>query len=143
MHKILKIVALVLSLAGIGFLIGILAKGDEAIKAGDNAVVDFMSYVAYVVLFIILLSVIIFVFKNLFSNTGSLKNTLIGIGAFLAVLIVSYAVSGGDTMVYKYGGNPATEGESHLVGAGLIAFYVLILTAAGAMLFSGIKKLIK
>ena len=66
MHKILKIVALVLSLAGIGFLIGILAKGDEAIKAGDNAVVDFMSYVAYVVLFIILLSVIIFVFKNLF-----------------------------------------------------------------------------
>ncbi|MBN2869209.1 MAG: hypothetical protein JXK08_11085, partial [Flavobacteriaceae bacterium] len=86
MHKILKIVALVLSLAGIGFLIGILAKGDEAIKAGDNAVVDFMSYVAYVVLFIILLSVIIFVFKNLFSNTGSLKNTLIGIGAFLAVL---------------------------------------------------------
>ena len=143
MHKILKIVALVLSLAGIGFLIGILAKGDEAIKAGDNAVVDFMSYVAYVVLFIILLSVIIFVFKNLFSNTGSLKNTLIGIGAFLAVLIVAYAVSGGDTMVYKYRGNPVTEGESHMVGAGLIAFYVLILTAAAAMLFSGIKKLIK
>ena len=143
MHKILKIVALVLSLAGIGLLIGILATGDEAIKAGDNAVVDYMSYVAYIVLFIILLSVIIFVFKNLFSNTGSLKNTLIGVGAFLAVLIVAYAVSGGDTMVYKYGGSPVTEGESHLVGAGLIAFYVLILTAAAAMLFSGIKKLIK
>lgn len=143
MHKILKIVALVLSLAGIGLLIGILATGDEAIKAGDNAIVDYMSYVAYFVLFIILLSVIIFVFKNLFSNTGSLKNTLIGIGAFLAVLIVAYAVSGGDTMVYKYGGNPVTEGESHMVGAGLIAFYVLILTAAATMLFSGIKKLIK
>ena len=134
MHKILKIVALVLSLLGIGLLIGILATGDEAIKGGDNAVVDYMSYVAYIVLF---------VFKNLFSNTGSLKNTLIGVGAFLAVLIVAYAVSGGDTMVYKYGGNPVTEGESHLVGAGLIAFYVLILTAAAAMLFSGIKKLIK
>ena len=70
MHKILKIVALVLSLAGIGFLIGILAKGDEAIKAGDNAVVDFMSYVAYVVLFIILLSVIIFV------TFGNIKPTI-------------------------------------------------------------------
>jgi len=30
-----------------------------------------------------------------------------------------------------------------MVGAGLVAFYILILSAAGAMLFSGIKKLIK
>ena len=74
MHKILKIVALVLSLAGIGLLIGILATGDEAIKAGDNAVVDYMSYVAYIVLFIILLSVIIFVFKNLFSKLRTFLN---------------------------------------------------------------------
>lgn len=143
MHKILKIVALVLSLLGIGLLIGILATGDEAIKGGENAVVDYMSYVAYVILILILLLVIIFVFKNLFSNTGSLKNTLIGVGAFLAVLVLAYAVSGGDMTPYKYNGEAVTEGESHMVGAGLIAFYVLILAAAAAMLFSGIKKLIK
>jgi len=144
MHKILKIVALVLSLLGIGLLIGILATGDEAIKGGDNAVVDYMSYVAYIVLFIILLLVVIFVFKNLFSNTGSLKNTLIGVGAFLAVLIIAYLTSSGDDASnYMYNGVAATEGESHMVGAGLNAFYILIVGAAAAMIFSGIKKIAK
>ncbi|MEL0643792.1 MULTISPECIES: hypothetical protein [unclassified Olleya] len=147
MHKILKIVALVLSLAGIGILVNIIAKGDEAIKAaaldGDTSIVDPMAIVAYIILGLVLAFVVFFVFKNLFTGGKSLKNTLIGLGAFLLVLVIAYAVSGGDVKEYFYNGIVATEGESKMVGAGLVAFYILILAAAGAMLFSGIKKLIK
>ncbi|QXP61049.1 hypothetical protein [Olleya sp. HaHaR_3_96] len=146
MHKILKIVALVLSLAGIGILVGIISKGDEGIEMaaanGDTALVDYMSYVAYAILALVLIFVVIFVIKNIFTGGKSLKNTLIGVGAFVAILVIAYVVSGGDG-VYKYNGLVASEGESKMVGAGLIAFYILGAVAIGTMLFSGIKKLIK
>ena len=141
LHKILKIVAAVLGLLGIIFLVRIISVGDEAIKAGENGSVDPMAFVAYAILGMTLLFVLIFVFKNLFSNAANLKNTLIGIGLFAAVLVIAYAVSGGDTMQYFYNDVQATDGQSQMVGAGLVAFYILILAAAAAMLFSGVKKI--
>lgn len=143
MYKILKIVAGVLGLIGIIFLIRIIAVGDEAIKAGDDASVDPMAYVAYIVLGITLVFVLYFVLKNLFTHPGSLKNTLIGVGAFVAVLVIAYAVSGGDTTAYKYNGLAVTEGASQMVGAGLVSFYILMVAAAAAMILSGIKKMFK
>ncbi len=148
LHKILKIVAALLGLAGIIFLVMIIGKGDEAIDAsaldGDTAIIDPMLYVAYVIFAMTLAAVVIFVLYNLFTNTGSLKSTLIGVGAFAAVLVISYVLSSGsDASQYMYNGVPATEGESHMVGAGLVAFYILIVGAAGAMLLAGIKKIIK
>lgn len=144
LHKILKIVAAAVGLLGIIFLIRIISVGDEAIKAGDDGSVDPIAYVAYFILGITLLVVLVFVIKNLLTNTGSLKNTLISIGAFAAVLIISYALSSGsDGNTYLYNNIPATEGESHMVGAGLIAFYILIIGAAVAMMLSGVKKMIK
>jgi hypothetical protein len=143
LHKILKIVAAILSLAGIVSLVRIIAAGDESIKTGENAgLVDPMAYIAYIILILVLAFVVVFVIKNLFTNTSGLKNTLIGVGAFAAVLIISYVVSGGDTMKYKLQEGIATEGQSHMVGAGLTAFYVLIIVAALAMIFSGVKKVI-
>ncbi|WP_281847267.1 hypothetical protein [Olleya namhaensis] len=147
MHKILKIVALVLSLAGIGVLVNIIVKGDETIKAlaldGDTSVVEPMAIIAYITLGLVLAFVLFFILKNLFTSGKSLKSTLIGLGAFAAVLLIAYVVSGGDTNIYKYNGLVASEGESTMVGAGLVAFYILILGAIATMFFSGIKKLIK
>ena len=144
LHKILKIVAAVLGLLGIVFLIRIISVGDEAIKAGDNGSIDPIAYIAYVILGITLLSVLFFVLKNLFTNTAGLKNTLIGVGAFVAVLVIAYVLSSGnDGQTYMYNGLAATEGQSHMAGAGLIAFYILIIAAAASMLLSGVKKMIK
>jgi len=143
MHKILKIVAAVLGLLGIVFLVRIISAGDEAIKSGESAgLVDPMAYVAYVILGIVIAFVVFFVVKNLFTNTAGLKNTLIGVGAFVAVLVISYVVSGGDPLQYKLQDGIATEGQSHMVGAGLTAFYLLIVIAAAAMIFSGVKKIL-
>ena len=143
LHKILKIVAAVLSLVGIVSLVRIIAAGDGAIETGEKAgLVDPMAWVAYIILGLVLLFVIVFVIKNLFTNTSGLKNTLIGIGAFAAVLIIAYVVSGGDTMQYKLEDGYATAGQSTMVGAGLVAFYILLAVAAVSMIFSGVKKVI-
>ncbi len=153
MYKILKIVAGVLGLLGVVFLGRIMVAGDTALKddykleAGNSAMVDGVfnpfATVAYIVLIMILAFVVFFVVKNLFEGGAGLKNTLIGVGAFLVILFIAYAMSGGDTMQYKYNDTIATEGQSQLVGGGLLAFYILSVIAIGAMLFSGIKKMIK
>ena len=148
LHKILKIVAAVLSLVAAIFLVLIISKGDIAIdeayqSGGDTSSVDNMAYVAYVVFGLVLAFVVIFVIKNLFTDTGSLKSTLIGLGAFVGILLVAYFMTGGDPTVYSHSEGVATAGTSHLVGAGLVAFYILGVVAIGSILFSGLKKLIK
>jgi len=148
LHKIFKIVAALLSLVGAVLLILIISAGDEAIDAAyiageDTSSVDQMAYVAYLVFGLILTFVVIFVIKNLFSSSGSLKSTLIGAGSFAAVLLISYMVSGGDTTAYFDQGVQVSDGNSQMVGAGITAFYILGIVAIGTILFSGIKKMIK
>jgi len=95
MHKILKIVAAVLSLIGIVSLVRIIAAGDEALKTGgEDGLFEPMAWIGYITLGITIAFVLFFVLKNLFTNTAGLKNTLIGVGAFLAVLLIAYLVSG-------------------------------------------------
>ncbi|MBF8149885.1 hypothetical protein ITJ86_08240 [Winogradskyella sp. F6397] len=143
MHKIFKIVAALLALFGIISLVRILAAGNEAMETGEKAgLFEPMAWTAYIILGLVVLFVVVFVLKNLFTNTASLKSTLIGVGAFAAVLIIAYVISGGDITPYKNGDEMATAGESHMVGAGLIAFYILLAVAAITMMFSGVKKVI-
>ncbi len=124
------------------FLAMIIATGDTAIKDGESSgTVNSFMYIAYAILIVTIALVLIFTLKGLFTNTATLKRTLIGVGAFLVVLIISYAVSGGDTREYLYGGIPVTANESHLVGAGIVAFYMLMAGTIIAMLMAGVKKL--
>ena len=142
-QKISKIIVAILGVLGIVFLARIISAGDEAIKSGEEAgLVDPMAYIAYITLGIVLVFVVFFILKNLFTNTASLKNTLIGVGAFAAVLLFSYVVSGGDPTEYKLQEGVATPSQSQMVGAGLVAFYILLGIAAISMLFAGAKKVI-
>ena len=142
LHKILKIVVAVLSLAGLAFLVMIVAKGDEAIEAGDNGVVDNIAYVAYAVMIIILVFVLVFVFKNLFSDGATLKKTLMNVGAFLLLFVIAYVLAQG-VEAKLADGKMLSAGGSQLLGAGLYLFYFLLAIAGGSMLFFGIKKMIK
>ena len=153
MHKILKILAAVISLLGVIFLVRIVSKGDEAIKAaavnGDTSILEPLAIVTYVVLAGVIGFVVFFVVKNLVTNTSGLKSTLIGIVAFVAILVVAYVSS--DTInpvmedgehLYKYSAGAASSNEIKMSGAGLVAFYILLALAAGTMIFSGVKKVI-
>ena len=146
-HKIIRIVAGLLGLAGIIFLVMLISKGDDAIKsaaaAGDTSSVDPMAFVAYITLACILFFVLFFVLKALFTNTATLKKTLVNVGAFLLLFLIAYFVFAQGVETPMRDGEILSEGGSKMVGAGLYLFYFLIVIAAILMVFSGAGKFLK
>ena len=90
---------------------------------------------------ILLIVTVISVISGLIKNPSSLGKTLIGIVAFLAVLGLSYALAS-DFVPPLSGDNVVTPSTAKLAGAGIYAFYILIIVAVGAMIAAGIKKAI-
>jgi hypothetical protein len=140
LYKIFKIVAMLLGFAGLIFWFLLISKGDDAVKATGAGVAPLL-YIAYVIMAIVLGLVTVFVLKGVMS--GDVIKTLISVGAFLAVLLISYVMASGSIE----GLTPAdksevTESTSKWVGTGLIAFYILAVVAVTTMAFSGVKKVI-
>ncbi|WP_062056680.1 hypothetical protein [Aquimarina longa] len=84
---------------------------------------------------------LIAVFSTIAKNPKSLKNTAIGIVAFLIIVGIGYAMADGVETPLKDGDTLSASG-SKWVGTGLYAFYFLAAVAVGLMFLSGIKKLI-
>jgi len=144
LQKLLKIVAIVIGVTSIFFLGSILSSGDEAIKAGESSgTVNIFMYVSYAVLAIAVLIVLAFTVLNLVSNTSGFKNTLIGIGAFVALSLLCYFGFANGVESPLKDGNMLSANGSRLIGAGLYLFYFLALIAGGIMFGFGIKKMLK
>ncbi|HLV39701.1 hypothetical protein [Xanthomarina sp.] len=134
LHKIIKIVVGILAV--IGLILALM------IMSGNEGMVDNMLYVTYLVLALILALVLVYVVKGLFA--GNIKKTLLSVGAFLVILVISYAMSSGtdlDLTPFTNKGVDVTESTSKYVGAGLYAFYALAIIAIGSMALSGIKNI--
>ena len=143
LHKILKYLALVIGVVGLILWGRVLMAGDEAIETSADlqaGVVTPFLILAYIVFALIVLLVLFFVIKGLFS--GNVKNTLIGIGAFALVVAIAYLMSSGSEVVMT-DGEVLSASASHWVGAGLVTFYILAALAILLMVFSGVRKLIK
>ncbi len=142
-QKIITIIAGVVGVIAMFFLIRIIGVGDEAIKAGESdGMVNTFMYIAYVILALILVLVVLFTLKNIFTNKDTLKSTLMGVGAFLIVGVICYFLASGVETPMK-DGEVLSAGDSKLVGAGLYMFYALAIIAIGTMLLSSVKKMIK
>jgi peptidoglycan/LPS O-acetylase OafA/YrhL len=133
LHKILKLVALLLGVVA-------LVMGIWLFSTGNQSLVQPLMYIAYAVFLLTVLFVVIFVLKGLFS--GNLKNTLITVGAFLAVVVVAYLISNGVETPMKDGEMLSASG-SKWVGTGLYTFYFLAIIAIGTMIVTGAKKIFK
>jgi hypothetical protein len=146
LQKIIKLVAAIVGVISIFFLIRIIGAGDDALEASpdlqDSIVSPFM-YIAYIILGIMVLLVVLFSIKHMFSNPATLKKTLINVGAFLALALIAYFGFANGVETQLRDGEVLTAGNSQLVGAGLYLFYFLVFIAVGIMLFNGIKKMIK
>ena len=141
LHKIIKILAWVIGVAGVASLIMILNAGDEEIKnaalGGDTGAVDPMYNVALIIFSLVVIAVLFFVVKGIFA--GNIKKTLISIGAFVVVVAIAYGMAQGvETELQD--GEMLSENGSRWVGAGLITFYILAVVAIGAMVLGGVKK---
>ena len=142
-QKIIKIVALVIGLIAVFFLVRIMMLGDEAIEAdvANQAVLSWFANLAYVVLAIATISAFLFSMVNLVSQPEKLKKALMSLGVFALVLIVAWFASSGVETELTDGTMLSVNG-SKMIEAGIKAFYILILLAAGSMLFFGVKKML-
>jgi hypothetical protein len=143
LHKILKYIALVIGVIGLILWGRVLMAGDDAIENSADvqaSVVTPFLYVAYIVFAIIVLLVLFYVIKGLFS--GDIKRTLIAVGAFILVVAISYLLTDG-TETQLSDGTMLSANANHWVGAGLVTFYMLAGIAILLMVVSGIRKLIK
>jgi len=144
-QKLLTIILGIIGIISIIFLFVIINVGDEAIIAGESSgAVDTFMYISYMILLVTIALVLLFVIKGLFS--GNIKKTLMSVGAFVAIIVISYMLSSGtdlDLTPYNNKGLGITEAISKNVGAGLIAFYILGFFALVSMVFSGFNKISK
>lgn len=143
-YKILKYLAAVIGIIGLILLARILWTGNDAIENSASvqaSVVDPFMIVAYTVFAVIVLLVLFFVIKGLF--TGNIKNTLISVGLFAAVVLLAYLLADGGAMYDRNDVQTVSDSGSKWVSTGLITFYILAAIAIGAMVISGVKKLIK
>ncbi len=136
LHKILKIIGLVISLIGVYFLAMIIMKGDDAIIESGTGIDGFL-YTAYFIFALVLVAVFFFGIKALF--TGNIKNTLIILGAFVVIIAISYVLADNTPMALK-DGEMLSESGSKWVGAGLYTFYLLGAIAIVSMIVSGFKR---
>ncbi len=142
-QKIVKIVALVIGLIAVFFLVRIMMLGDEAIKTipENQGILSGFANLAYIVLAITAITVIVFSLVNLVSHPDKLKKALMSLGVFALVLAVAWFASSGQERLLS-DGTTLTAGQSQMIEAGIKAFYILILLAAGLMLFFGAKKML-
>ncbi|MBF03425.1 MAG: hypothetical protein CMP76_09035 [Flavobacterium sp.] len=138
LHKITKFAAIILAVVSVLFL-GLLMASSE--DGADNKWITPLIYLSYIVLAICIGIVLIYVLKNLFSDSENLKKTLISVALFAGVLVVSYLLANGDDV--RANGEVYSGSTPKLVGAGLNAFYILTVVALGTMVWAGFTKIKK
>ncbi len=134
LHKLTKIAAIVISVLSIVFLAGLMAGGDDA----NNSWISPLIYMSYFVLAACVVIVLVYVLKNLFSNKENLKKTMVSVGLFLAVVLVSFILADGSDV--KVGDEVVTGMTSKLVSTGLWMFYILAFVSIGTMAWTGLNK---
>ena len=143
---IVKVLSAILGLSGAICLFLVMGSGDETIKMnasqGDFSVVSPLISIAQVTLFLTVAATLIFSLKSLFVNTEKLKRALIFVGIFVFIVGVAYVTSSGVETPLK-DGKPLSESGSRWVETGIRTFYILSISAILAMVFSGVKRLIK
>ncbi len=135
LHKLTKIAAIIIAVIGLFFLGALMASGAEPAK---NSWITPLILLSYIVLALCVFIVLVYVLKNLFSSKESLKKTLIAVGLFLAVMVISYIVADGSDV--KAGGVVYSGSTTKLVSAGLMAFYILGAVAIATMIWSTLSK---
>ncbi len=143
-QKIVTYTAAVLGVVGLIFQITILSKGDDVIEmaamSGDYGVVSSMVSLAMIIIAIAVVLTLVFSVMNLTSDPAKLKKAMISIGAFLVVVFVAFLFSSGTETPLKDGEVLSASG-SRWVETGLRTFYFLVVIAAGAMVYSGVRRL--
>ncbi len=142
MNKIVNILKIIFGVLGAILFVRILNAGDDAIEADaamQSSVLNPFMWVSYIILAVTILIVLFFSIKEIF--TGNVKKTLLSLGSFVLIIVISYAVSSGVETPMR-DGEVLSESGSRWVSAGLTMFYILAALAIIAMLLSSVRKIL-
>lgn len=134
LHKILKYIMILLSIIGVMFLLIILF--------GNTGVISSFLTLGYITLAIAIFFTLLFIGTNIFANKENLKRAFVSFGIFIAIVVISFAISSGEP-VMKSGVQIVSESGARWIDAGLKAFYILAVLSLLTIVFSGFKKLTK
>ncbi len=134
LQKMLTVAIAVISVIALVLWVMITRDGD------DSAAIGIMIYFGEILVFGAGAIAIILSLKNILSNPAKIKVAGIALAALLVILGISYGLSSGQEVINENGEQMVSETGSKLVGTGLRVFYILIIVALGAMIYSGVKK---
>lgn len=152
LHKVLKYVVLGLCLIAAAFFFYTTYSGDEAIAANENGLqavtISPMMILTYITMFIAVALVVLFLVKGLLSSPAKLKSAGIALGLAAIIIGVAYAFSNGEDAamfneLVDTGDDPLTSGESKVIGASIITFYIVGFLAIASVVWAGVSKSLK
>jgi len=141
MNKILTVLKIVIGLIGAIFFIRILMADGNALEVDSelqNSLLSPFITLAYIVLGLTVVTTLAFSIIGVVK--GNLKKTLLTIGAFAAIVIISFFSSTGEEIETKEG--VVSAYASQWISAGLTIFYVLLAISILAIIASGVIKVI-
>ncbi|WP_297702933.1 hypothetical protein [uncultured Eudoraea sp.] len=144
MNKIIKIVLVVLGALSAILWYQLPGRDVPASEAVGSGAMNFMFIITYLLLGFAVVVSLVFTLKNLFANPKSLKKTLMVIGGFVVVVLISYVLaSGTDVSIEEMAGRGIETSESTIrrIGTGLNMFFLLVLIAIAAMVMGAFKNM--
>lgn len=109
----------------------------------NDTLINIGIYATYALIGICVLAILIFAVTRIVTHPGAAKSALIGIVALVVLGGISYAISNGSDANGLYADLEVTEGTSHMVGTGLLTFYLLIGIAVLSIIYVEITRLFK
>jgi len=148
MSKGMNIVGMILkfalSILGIILCAIIIGGADNTASVSDQIAnygftLDGAFYLVYIAGTICVVVISVFAVMHIIRKPKS----LIGVGAFMAVLLLSYYGISGEEVIVDFYPEETTPGISRFVGGGLISLYIIGIAAIGVLLYAEIAKLVK
>ena len=141
LNKILTVLKIVIILIGAIFFARILMADGNALEVDSdlqNSLLSPFITLAYIVLGLTVVATLVFSIIGV--AKGNIKKTLLTIGAFAAIVVISFFSSTGEEVQTKEG--VVSAYASQWISAGLTIFYVLLAISILAILASGVIKII-
>lgn len=147
MDKVGKIISYLLMAGAVIFFVLAMIQGDDTIESNASvqaSIIDPFMYLAYIATGLAALMTVGFAIYYLITHPQKAKTSLMGIGALVVVIGISYLMASNEVtepMTRLEGG--VTETTSKRVGMGLIAFYLLAGITILAVILSSFKSIVR
>ncbi|MGB7394129.1 MAG: hypothetical protein WA913_07035 [Pricia sp.] len=146
MNKIIKIILVVVGLAGAVLWFFLPERDAPVADASQNPALNAMFWITFILLGLAAATAFIFSMIHLFSNPASIKKTIFVVVGFLLVVAIAYVLADGtDVSIPEMADRGIETSETIIkrIGTGINTFFILVIIAVGAMIWGGIRKATK